>query len=422
MEPKPQRLTYVHLQADLRRRIAQGEWTAGTLLPGRREMAASYGVALNTMQRAMAALTEEGVLVSRDGRGTFVAAREVPDARPAVRLTNAAAPQAQIGLVVPFGRPEDPPARHDESSWRQMSRPDSGFGIGRQWNEEILRGAEAEAGRHGMSTRCYPVLARQDGFAGVLPATYAALAAGVDALVWVNFHDNYRNYSPEVFAALRGIARPVIYVGVTPVPLHLPEVIYDQTMAGRQAADHLLTRGYRRLVTLRPFVSPWLDARLQGLRTVAQAPLSGASYRELAEQPLPYEVFRDLPDARRQALVEALLAPLPQELAAPDNRPLALAAPSDDIAGQAVHWLAARDLAPGRDLGLLGFDDTPDARAGQLTSIRPPCEELGRQALRLALQALRGESVTLEVRIAGTLVCRSSTRSCRAPALAPTPA
>jgi GntR family transcriptional regulator len=65
----------VHLciRDDLRARIGSGEWGAGQRLPSETDLAAWYGVARMTIRQAVGALAAEGVLVRRQGLGTFVA-------------------------------------------------------------------------------------------------------------------------------------------------------------------------------------------------------------------------------------------------------------------------------------------------------------------------------------------------------------
>ncbi|MEM7164204.1 MAG: GntR family transcriptional regulator [Planctomycetota bacterium] len=58
----------------VRRAIAVGELAAGTVLPPVRQLAADLGVNLNTVARAYRALEERGLVVTRRGRGTSVAA------------------------------------------------------------------------------------------------------------------------------------------------------------------------------------------------------------------------------------------------------------------------------------------------------------------------------------------------------------
>ena len=64
---------YVQLKEQVRRRITQGVWSAGTKLPTERELAESLAVSRNTVSQAYKELESEGILSSARGRGTFVA-------------------------------------------------------------------------------------------------------------------------------------------------------------------------------------------------------------------------------------------------------------------------------------------------------------------------------------------------------------
>ena len=58
--------------ADLRRRIATGEFQAGDRLPSLKALRTEYDVAELTVHTAIRELQRQGVLVSSTGRGTFV--------------------------------------------------------------------------------------------------------------------------------------------------------------------------------------------------------------------------------------------------------------------------------------------------------------------------------------------------------------
>ncbi|MEO7715849.1 MAG: GntR family transcriptional regulator, partial [Capsulimonas sp.] len=47
---------YRRIEENLRMRIASGEWSAGAMIPSRKDLAAAYGVDLGTIQRAVAGL------------------------------------------------------------------------------------------------------------------------------------------------------------------------------------------------------------------------------------------------------------------------------------------------------------------------------------------------------------------------------
>ncbi len=53
--------------------IRQGRWKPGEMLPNEVELAAAFSVSQGTMRRALRMLTESGVLIRQQGRGTFVA-------------------------------------------------------------------------------------------------------------------------------------------------------------------------------------------------------------------------------------------------------------------------------------------------------------------------------------------------------------
>ena len=65
------------LYREVRRRIldclSRGEWKPGDVLPNERELAERFGVAISTVRAGVGELTATGVLVRRQGKGTFVA-------------------------------------------------------------------------------------------------------------------------------------------------------------------------------------------------------------------------------------------------------------------------------------------------------------------------------------------------------------
>ena len=66
---------HVSIRDDLRMRITVGEWAAGGRLPSETDLAARYGVARMTIRQAIGALAGEGIVVRRQGLGTFAAER-----------------------------------------------------------------------------------------------------------------------------------------------------------------------------------------------------------------------------------------------------------------------------------------------------------------------------------------------------------
>jgi len=86
---------YLQIMEQIRARIAAGDWTAGQELPSIRVLAAALNVSVITIKRAYLDLENEGVIVTRHGKGSFVAdvnglAGELQEERLEEHLTRAA--------------------------------------------------------------------------------------------------------------------------------------------------------------------------------------------------------------------------------------------------------------------------------------------------------------------------------------------
>jgi GntR family transcriptional regulator len=69
---------YQQIADDLRLKIEKGELSPGDRLPPEPELCATYGASRNTVRDAIAALLNRGLVVPRQGLGTFVAEEIVP--------------------------------------------------------------------------------------------------------------------------------------------------------------------------------------------------------------------------------------------------------------------------------------------------------------------------------------------------------
>lgn len=64
---------YIQLKNQIEKRIQLGHWSPGQKLPTERELAEELGISRNTVSSAYKELELEGILISQQGRGTFVA-------------------------------------------------------------------------------------------------------------------------------------------------------------------------------------------------------------------------------------------------------------------------------------------------------------------------------------------------------------
>ena len=63
---------YAQVRERLVERIRSGEWKPGQLIANEFEIAAEFGVSQGTARKAIGDLASEGLVVRRQGRGTFV--------------------------------------------------------------------------------------------------------------------------------------------------------------------------------------------------------------------------------------------------------------------------------------------------------------------------------------------------------------
>jgi len=76
---RDQRPAYERIADDLRAAIASGRYQVGERLPVERELARQFGVATMTVRHGLEVLRGEGLIVSTEKRGTFVARVPGPD-------------------------------------------------------------------------------------------------------------------------------------------------------------------------------------------------------------------------------------------------------------------------------------------------------------------------------------------------------
>lgn len=95
---------YLQIVEQIRARIAAGDWAAGKELPSIRTLAVGLNVSVITVKRAYLDLESEGVIVTRHGKGSFVAqgsglAGELREQQLEEHLARAAEIGRQLGLT-----------------------------------------------------------------------------------------------------------------------------------------------------------------------------------------------------------------------------------------------------------------------------------------------------------------------------------
>ncbi|MFE3857331.1 GntR family transcriptional regulator [Streptomyces griseorubiginosus] len=82
--PDPTSHVYVYLQVvhHIAAQIRAGHLPVGARLPAERDLAEQYGVAINTVRRAVRELRDQGLVITVPIKGTFVQAEQPPSNAP----------------------------------------------------------------------------------------------------------------------------------------------------------------------------------------------------------------------------------------------------------------------------------------------------------------------------------------------------
>lgn len=177
-----------------------------------------------------------------------------------------------------------------------------------------------------------------------------------------------------------------------------PYVCIDDHAAARQAVDHLLFLGHRRIGMIAAVDADRPDWPL----TLGR---SEGYYRALREAGLaPDEslvtTIRWGGTEGADAMARLLSVPQP---------PTAVYAHSDEVALGAIRTLRRAGLRVPEDVSVIGIDDHPLAELTDLTTVAQPVREQGQAAGEMVLSLLRGEQIDGGVTLPTHLVIRGST-------------
>ena len=378
----PVTMPYLRVQDELRRLIREGRWATGAPLPGRRELARTFGAAVNTLNRAILNLAAEGYLQTSNRRGTFVA-----EVLPRLgHVIHRRTTPATVGILTCPQRESD--------LWH--------------WDPTVLRAMEATFSALSIRTRAFEI--PSDSATGMDETLASACAAGVDALA-VTYFDGPADWGDALLRVAQAGFPPLTVVTTSDLPTPISHTAMDEVAAGYAAADHLLQCGYPHVRFLLPFQPPtWLQERLAGVRQALA--LTGAPVGNLDVGPaLLAPTWPDWQDLQQSSVAATIVSSLVKKLVrtAPVGT-AGLIVPNDVVAVLVRRALADCELSVGRDFGLISFDDSAEAARQGLTSLRQPLAEMADSAARALAGALQGRPLPTKMRFQSRLILRGSTQ------------
>ncbi len=319
-----------------------------TRIPSRNELVRDLGVSRTTIDRAISELIGEGYLYARDGSGTYVARHE-----GAGLPANAA--MRSWGVLLP--------------DLRHYTYPG------------ILRGIEHVGFENGVNVIVGNIenqAARQ--------TTYLRnfLKSRIDGVIIVPARPNPAEGLEERLATmLRELADagiPFVFCNRNTSGIDAPQVLCNDFHGAFLGARHLLEQGYRRIAYI---AHPRYAISLNRYMGYASA-LAIAGIAE-DETLVAFSESWDFEAPGHLELGRMLDGP---------NPPDAVVCFTDMIAKGAYRAVCERGLVPGRDVGIVGYDDSMVCVSLDvpLTSVKIHSYDMGRRAGELLLGANAGPS------------------------------
>lgn len=396
---------YLQIADDLRTRIQSEDWGPGSMLPSRADLAHEYGVALMTIQKAIQPLLEEGLLVASHRRGTFVSESahavldtdsevdaRVADGAGVDRMPTAGAPT--VGIIGSFHIDMG-----DLENWQHLD----------SWSSRTLRGFSQEIGELGGSAEVFNLHGQPESEDGpIMQCIQRAIESGVQCLVFADIRAG-SNYDTRLPPLMEASGLPYVIVSGSSLSGTAPRVCIDERQAGRAAARHLLEAGYQRIVAMPLFDMPWERQRIEGAQKVAGDALVLPAQADIDLLRPAYGNFWN-PIKPERAQLHAEILDRTIDFDALDPGEWAILMPNDPSAVPIHGVLQGLGIKPGRDIGLIGFDDHSYASLLGITSVGQPFTQIGVTAARLLCEAVRYGLDSVQAIVRCRVAARASTQ------------
>lgn len=338
-------LLYLKIKEDLLQKIERME--KDERLPSRTKLIEEYNVTRSTIDRAISELIGEGYLYSRDGSGTYVMQNKEP----------------AFGL-----------AGFNSSNWGVVL-PD----IMHDTYPGILRGVEDLANKHGRSTIICNTdndIKKQADYINKL------IDNNAEGLVIVPAVTKENDLQP--FKRLQEKNIPFIFCSRGVNGIEAPKVVSNNFYGGYIATRHLLKCGFIKIAYISHSVYSVPVERYQGyLSALTEAGM------EINEERVIFEPF----DVERRGYESAKKLLNDNDSSNSNRSPLidAIFCFNDTIAKGAYEAITEAGLVVGKDIGLVGYDNTSicESLPVKLTTVRFNAYEIGSKAAELLIAITR---------------------------------
>ena len=396
-------LMYKQVEQDIRNKIQQGEWPAGSMLPSRANLAKLYSVSIPTIEQAIGLLISDGTVRAEPKRGTFVSQSVQKTEPPSVSMYQ---PSVFSGSTRSSAIPtlgflfQSPHIYLPPGTLLAPASPEPD-----DWTYLLMQSLQHNVALVGGQIRMVQEIGPTFMHTTVKEAITLLLDHDIDAIVMSIFDARMLSETARALFDLERV--PVVLASWEEIVSSCPCVCFDDVASGYKAALHLLRVGYTppyHFVYSEDYL--WVNKRIEGIKKAMQD--FGISPEHLIIHSPPTSAERDNETIAylmgQQLIAQGILDMSLQE------HPLAVIARNDQAAAGFLRAAQERGKIAGKDFGLVGFDNSPRAVELGITSIRPAVEEMGEEVIRLLWQQLQERRSSLQrILLAGRLLVRSST-------------
>jgi GntR family transcriptional regulator, arabinose operon transcriptional repressor len=365
---------YIRVKEDILLNIKKGNLDAGDQLETEQQLAKRYGVSRPTVRQSLMVLESEGYVERIQGRGTYVAVPETPEAAPVASKT--------IGVVVP--------------------RLVDVF-IGK-----LITGAQEILTEHGHHVSVHITNDSPENEAIFIKDLLERDVAGLI------IHPTNSDFYNSIMYSLNDGSVPFVMTGRHYRYLNCNFVEADNYGGAYHAVEHLVELGHRNigLITKPVMIKSSLEDRINGYCD-ALADHDIPIHRKLMLTQLS-DKRSAYWDGRSEQEIDQVFGELRKHI---ENSPemTAVIALNDLIAADIIQVIEELGKVPGRDISVIGFDNVNQSERlmPPLTTVEFSIIDIGREAARILLDHIENPNTPPEgLHVPTRLVARESCSQC----------
>ena len=336
---------YQQLASTLRDMIFSEEFSSGDRLETEKEMSERFGVSRQTVRQAVSSLVNEGLLIRKQGSGTYV---------------NDTIPK-------------------DVSARRQNTIVFISTYITDYLFPSIIRGMETVVTAHGYSLILHATKNRVDNEKKILLSLLENLPAG---LIVEGTKTAFANPNVGLYRKISDFGVPIVFVNGFYPELNLPYVVTDDYGGGQKAVNFLVSHGHTQIGGLFKVDDMQGRRRYEGF------------LNEITSQGLDIHddsIVWFTTETREQLFTGEQGLSLLQSF----SRCTAIVCYNDQVALNLVSLFLKNGISVPRDKAVISFDNSLFANISpvRLTSLDHPKEKLGQLAAENVIRLINGENI-----------------------------